>query len=173
MKITLLLLCVGLGFVAKAQATGEVYAAPGMRVHLQRGLPTVPARPRNPPAKPVSDVQPFSPVVPRFWHAADSVKLKIAQPFYQFTGSKLRYPANTMRAEIAGNFSARLTVMADGSVGSVVVTRRELVGDAVPLYYARGLTDLETEIVRVMKLVRFEPGAAADTITVTSRFRMQ
>jgi hypothetical protein len=144
-----------------------------MRVHLQRGLPTVPAKLRNPLVKPASVAQPFSPVMPRFWHAADSLKLKAAQPFYQFTGSKLVYPTNTLRAEIEGNFSARLTVLADGSVGSVIIAKREILGDAIPLYYARGLTDLEAEIVRVMKLVRFEPGAALDTITVTSRFRMQ
>lgn len=171
MKLLLLIPCWSLA--AKAQGTGEVYAAPGMRVHLQRGLPTVPARPRRPLVNPVSAAQSFSPVMPRFWHAPDSVKLKVAQPFYQFTGSKLTYPTTTLRAEIEGHFSARLTVLADGSVGSVAITKREITGDAIPLYYARGLKDLEAEIVRVMKLVRFEPGAAIDTTTVTSRFRMQ
>ncbi|MBH8557040.1 energy transducer TonB [Hymenobacter negativus] len=162
-----------IGCVLGHLAHAQTYAAPGMPLHLQRGLPVVSALPPKPPTKSETVAQPLSPVIPRFWHAPDSVKLKAAKPFYQFTGSKLTYPANTMRAEIEGNFSARLTVMTDGSVGSVIITRREVIGDAVPLYYARGLTDLEAEIVRVMKLVRFEPGAAADTITITSRFRMQ
>ena len=117
----------------------------------------------------------LSPILTRFWQLkSDTVKLIAAQPFYRFTSSKLKYPANTLRAQIEGKVYARLTVLASGTVSGVTITRREIIGEADPLYSVKGIAELDAEVVRVMKLVRFEPGSAAsDTITVTSVFQIQ
>jgi len=159
---------------AAAQGRGEVYAAPGMPVHLQRGIPTVPAR-RHLVATAAGTIsKPLSPVLARFWQLPDSAKLRAVQPLHRFVSSQAKYPAATLRAQVEGRIYARLTVLADGTVSQVAITRRDFLSEPDPLTAAKGIADLDAEVTRVMKLVRFEPsGAASDTVTVTSMFRMQ
>jgi outer membrane biosynthesis protein TonB len=169
----LLLLCLGWSIAVRAQGTGGTYSAPGMPLHLQRGTQTVPTRRQPIVTVSRSITSPSSSILTRFWHEADTAGLIAAQPFYRFTSSKLKYPANSLRAQVEGKFSARLTIGSDGAVNKVEITRRVMIGEMDPLYAAKGLAELDSEITRVMKLARFEPGVAADTVTVTSVFRIQ
>lgn len=162
-----------MGAVAKAQGSGAVYAAPGMPVHLQRGIPTIPAR-RHAVAPAAGAISKPPPVLARFWQLPDTAKLRAAQPLYRFFSSQAKYPTTTLRAQVEGKIYAQLTVLADGTVSTVAITRRDFLGESDPLTAAKGIADLDAEVIRVMKLVRFAPGgAASDTVTVTTMFRMQ
>jgi hypothetical protein len=173
-KTLLTLGCCWVFLSANAQGIGEVHAAPGMPVHLQRGIPTVPAR-RHPVATAAGAIGKVPPpVLARFWQLPDTAKLRAVQPLHRFFSSQAKYPTTTLQAQVEGKIYARLTVLADGTVSAVAITRRDFLGEPDPLTAAKGIADLDAEVTRVMKLIRFEPGSAAsDTVTVTTMFRMQ
>ena len=65
----------------------------------------------------------------------------------------------------------RLTVLADGTVGQAVITRRAVASysDTDSKLSALGRNDLDAEVLRMMRSVHFEPSKAeSDTITVVS-----
>ena len=175
MKAALLIvpLC-AVALAAQAQGTGEVYAAPGMAVRVPRRLSPAPTQHR--PAGVLKHLVPVaSPVLPRFWQKTDTAKSRAAYQLYQVTGSQLKYPANTLRAGIDGVLYVRLTIAADGTVSQADITRRELKaegGDAS--YFEKGKTDIDAEVLRVAKTLRFKPSSLAiDTVTITQRFVIQ
>lgn len=152
--------------IARAQGSSEVYAAPGMAVRLQ--CPVLPV-----PRKPLA-ATPLSPILARFWNLPDSVMSEAARPFFQFAGSHIKYPANSLRAGVSGKISATLIVLANGAVSQVRITKRELVEEGGPGTATLGVAALDAELTRVLKALRFEPSARAkDSVSVTQAFSIQ
>lgn len=180
MKYVLLLPAFCLAFSGvKAQAgSGRVFAAPGMSVKLQPGLPQPVPRKRVSPAPKPQVVRPAvnSPVLPRFWHATtDTARSSGAHQVYRFAASTTLYPPSTIRAGIDGLMYVRLTIAADGTVSQAIITRRALNdsgGDDA--YFKQARADLDAEVLRTMRGLRFKPSKAdGDTVTLTQRFVVQ
>ena len=170
-----LVFCLGWSFAAQAQ--GGSYSAPGMPLHLQYGVPVVPARPvrRTAAAKPLSSVPKASPILPRFWQLTDSARKQASAQLNQFASSQAKYPSNTLRAGIDGIVYVRLTVASNGAVTQADIIRRTLSAEGGDVTYSeKGKADLDTEVLRVARALRFQPSAAgADTVTISQRFVMQ
>ena len=115
-----------------------------------------------------------SPVFTRFWHQPEPGRTSAAAAYYRFQNQYVRYPSTSLRAGVGGKISARLTVLANGKVGAVVILRREL-DKAAPFLNASSPAAeaaLEAEVIRVVSQIRFEPGTGTgtDTVTVSQRF---
>ena len=179
LALSVCLLC-SFCLAAKAQATGDMYAAPGMSVKLQRGVPVSPTRLKaRPKSGTAASKAPSSPVLSRFWHQADTAvaKYRLYQLFHQTASRQLKYPQNSLRAGLEGKIYVRLTILADGSVGQAIVTRRELASwhkEEDKKLSDLGKADLDAEVLRVMRSVHFEPSKmASDTVTIASGFAIQ
>lgn len=170
-----LLFCLGWSFAAQAQ--GGAYSAPGMPLHLQHGVPVVPVRPvrKTAAAPPLSSVLKAAPVLPRFWQLTDSARKKASAQLNQFASSQAKYPHNTLHAGIDGIVYVRLTVGSDGTVTQADIIRRTLSAEGGDVTYSeKGKADLDAEVLRVARALRFQPSVtAADTVTISQRFVMQ
>ncbi|MDO7852639.1 energy transducer TonB [Hymenobacter convexus] len=171
---------VGLCSVA-AQQRDEVYASPGMAVRVP-GVVRAPApRPGRKTAttvvkKPLPAAPAFlpinSPVFRRFWHLEEPARSQAGRNYYQFQRQNVKYPATSLRAGVGGSVAALLTVLPNGKVGAVRITRRLLdatasIDGATPAAEAA----LDAEVIRVVSQMQFEPAAiSADTVTVIQRF---
>lgn len=155
-------------FSAQAQTTEDAYAAPGVPTRVQSRVQLTSAVLRAPL---------ISPVLPRYWHQADSAKIRAAQPMYRFIGGHVKYPATTLSAGLSGRIYVRLTVLAGGTVGEAVITRRELSKETERGYDGPvdpGKAALDKEALRIVQALRFEPGpAAVDTVTIVQSFSIQ
>ncbi|OGX85130.1 hypothetical protein BEN47_02000 [Hymenobacter lapidarius] len=114
-------------------------------------------------------------MLPRFWQQTDTARRRESHQFYHFINSQLKYPGNTLRAGIDGILYVHLTIAATGAVSQAMIKRRELKAEGGEDSYAeKGYADLDAEVLRVARFLRFQPnGAATDTITIAYRFRMQ
>lgn len=172
----LFFVCFCLSLSAKAQGTGEVYAAPGMPVRLQRPM-VAPVLKRGNTGLATAKINDAitSPVFTRFWHQPEPGRTSAAAAYYRFQNQQVRYPSTSLRAGVGGKISARLTVLANGKVSAVAILRREL-DEAVPSLNASSPAAeaaLEAEVIRVVSQIRFEPGTGTDTVTVSQRFRFE
>lgn len=170
---------------AVAQQRGEVYAAPGMPVRIQ-GPVTAPASRPARKAIPLSvnkaeamapAFQPItSPTFPRFWHEAEPVRSQAGRNYYQFQRQNIKYPVTSLRAGVGGSVAALLTVLPNGKVGVVRITRRVLDESATSIEAPTPAAEeaLDAEVIRVASQMRFEPSALSeDTVTVIQRFVFQ
>ena len=70
-----------------------------------------------------------------------------------------------------------LTVLANGTVSWVTITRRELTKEMVREYNGPeklGKAALDQEVLRIAQALRFEPSTAAvDTVTIAQSFSIQ
>ncbi|MET4073241.1 hypothetical protein [Hymenobacter sp. UYCo722] len=169
---------------AMGQNGGGIYAAPGMPLHVQRGVPKSPrpvkkagvstAKRKADTANATAPI--VSPVFARFWHLAGLQGAQAGQLYYRFQQQNIRYPVTSLRAGVGGTVAARLTVLPDGRVGTVQITRR-VYDSAVASIEAPSLAAeaaLDAEFIRVVSQLKFEPAAIpADTVTVNQRFVMQ
>ena len=164
-----------LNLFSKAQGTGEVYAAPGMPVRLQRPIAPVLKRGNTGLATAKINDAITSPVFTRFWHQPEPGRTSAAAAYYRFQNQQVRYPSISLRAGVGGKISARLTVLANGKVSAVAILRRELDEAALSLNASSPAAEaaLEAEVIRVVSQIRFEPGTGTDTVTVSQRFRFE
>ena len=157
-------------FVSKL-AAAQTYSAPGMPLHLQRSVPPAARALAGKPTEEAAGI-----TSPRFWKLKDSAFVKAAAPFYQYVGSQFRWPVTTFRAGIEGRIVVRLVVLPTGVVERAEVVRRELKqaeGYSKEEGLDRGTAALETEDVRFIRQLRFEPAVTVDTIAVPLTRRMQ
>lgn len=149
---------------AKAQSSG-VYAAPGMSVKVQST--TLPVARSKPPT--------ISPVFARYWHQTDSQRIVNKRICTSFINQHTRFPATSLNAAVGGMVTALLTVLPDGKVGNVKITSRKM--DSKPAWPTKTTSDgadLDTETIRILSQLRFEPSvAASDTVTFWHRFLIQ
>ena len=180
----LLLLCLGWSVTARAQGTGGTYSAPGMPVHLQHGILIAPVRPPKrivPITKKGDGVlaasRPInSPVFLRFWHQSEPARSQATRTYYQFQQQHIKYPVTSLRAGIGGTIAARLTILPDGKVVKVTITRHILDEGVASIDAPSSVaeTALDAEVMRVVYQMRFEPSTIpADTVTVIQRFVFQ
>ena len=94
------------GMVGRAWA--QVYAAPGMPVHLSRR-----PEPLKPKALPRPEV---APVAVRFWKLKDSAYVKAATPFYRYVSQHMKWPVTTLQAGIEGRIYVRVILTPVGTV---------------------------------------------------------
>ncbi|WP_083326468.1 TonB family protein [Hymenobacter coccineus] len=148
-----LLFCYGVS--AKAQGTGEVYAAPGMAVHLQSPKPPVPVKEKEPP---------LPAVLPRFWHNADSMARKKANiQLLRTIQSQAKYPFIAEKDGVEGIIFVRVIIAPDGKPIKMDVIRRSTTANN-----QNGVVEaLDTESIRVISAIKFEPKIGTiDTITI-------
>jgi outer membrane biosynthesis protein TonB len=154
----------GGALAGRAQNGTGVYSAPGMPLHLQRQ----PVQPAQPPTAPY--------IAARFWKLQDTAYVRAASAFYQYVGSRFRWPATTMQAGLEGTISVRLVLRPDGSVSRADIIGRTLhqaTGYSEFEMTGRAHTDLDAETIRFMQNLQFRPAASSDTVTVPLRLRMQ
>ncbi|MBD2721230.1 energy transducer TonB [Hymenobacter armeniacus] len=95
------------------------------------------------------------PLLPRFWHLADSAeRTDAAEIFQQFLRQFIQYPVLALKAGVGGVIYAMLTVLPDGRVSSISVTRRALTSGAPPI---KAVLALDAELLRVAWQLRFKP----------------
>ncbi|MFC6223194.1 energy transducer TonB [Hymenobacter artigasi] len=154
-----------------AQGSGEVYAAPGMRVHLQRSLPAAPARSHIVPTKTGMPIPLTSPILARFWHEADSGARQAGYAQFIRTIQHLtKYPVPALRAQTEGRIFVRAIISADGIPAKIEVVKRNMTAGASE----ESLSLLDAESIRVIKSMKFEPKAnGADTVTVPMGYFVQ
>lgn len=149
------LLCC-LGMVAQAQRQGAVYAAPGMQVKLQNGLPAEVSRVRKP----------FLTVpMTRFWLETDSsLQVKGMNQVLNAVRSRVRFPKAAMIDGIKGQIVVRAILTAGGVPTTLMVVGRSSTFEAVD----KKVVDLlDAETIRVVQLLRFKPKAGRpDTLTL-------
>ncbi|MBO2011140.1 hypothetical protein [Hymenobacter negativus] len=161
MKIPFLI-CLAWSTAAKAQGSGEVYAAPGMRVHLQTR-----ALPKKGRAKPAA----IPAIVPRFWHSADSVAWQTGYIQYlQALQHFMKFPVEALREQVEGRLFVRAILSAEGLPIKVEVVKRNLTTTASHAI----LNAFDAEAARVVGALRFEPKAGLpDTIIIQMSYFMQ
>ena len=176
MKTVLLAAFVSASRAVQAQGTGEMYAAPGMPVRLQRPI-IAPVLKRGNTGLATAEINDAisSLVFTWFWHQSELGRTSAAAVYYRFQNQQVRYPSISLRAGVGGKISARLTVLANGKVGAVAILCRELDEAALSLNASSPAAEaaLEMEVIRVVSQMRFEPGIDTDTVTVTQRFRFE
>lgn len=163
---------VGLGSALLAAVSAHAqYAAPGFPMLPQARL-SVAAGPGR--------LQ--SPILPRFWHEADPVKLAAGRTqFFEFVSEHAKFPESarpTAEHPLAplptGRLYVRVLVRPDGSVRQPPrVTRREL---ALPesSYPPAALQALDAEAQRVLGALRFvRSKSLQDSLVVPMRFIAQ
>ena len=153
----------GLCFISStgyAQDGRAVYAAPGMQVKLQRGLPVEATRVR----------QPFlTDPLPRFWLGTDSALQQRGQlRVWQAVRSRLRFPKAAMMEGVRGNIFVRASISPEGTPISITIVGRSATLESVN---KEALEALDTEIIRVVGLLRFAPKQGKlDTLTIPMGF---
>ena len=149
-----------LAVVVRAQGTGAVYAAPGMQVKLQRGLPAEVIRVRKPF---------LTDPLPRFWIGADSVlQLRGQQSVLQAVRSRLRFPKAAMMEGVRGSIYVRAFISPEGTPTSITVVGRSTALESVN---KEALKALDAETIRVVELLRFVPKqGSVDTLTIPMGF---
>ena len=173
------IICVGAFHISHAQASGGVYAAPGMPVRVPgRIMPVSPTHARN-RQSPKNEVEPqiiISPIFKRFWRLTQPDGGAAKAAYYRFQTRVIRYPVTSLRAGVGGKFFAMLTVLPSGKVGNVQIVRHVL-DESVPSMEApssASLAAMETEFVQTVKQMSFEPSSVlSDTVTVTQTFKFQ
>ncbi|TPG63554.1 energy transducer TonB [Hymenobacter nivis] len=155
MERHLLVLLFCYGFSAKAQGTGEIYAAPGMAVHLQSPKPPVPVKKKEPP---------LLAVLPRFWYNTDSIASKTAQEqLLRTIQSQAKYPFIAEKDGVEGIIFVRVVIAPDGQPIKMNVIRRSTTANN-----QNGAVEaLDAESIRAISTMKFEPKiGATDTITI-------
>jgi outer membrane biosynthesis protein TonB len=150
------------------------------RVKAVKPAPKVAA----PPAPVVSN----GPLLPRFWALADSAeRIESAAVFSQYLSHFVQYPSTALQAGVRGTIHVLLSVLPDGRVERIAVTRRDLdspsEGAVAPneMATAKAVQQLDAELQRVVWQLRFKPAtmrtdsttAQADTVTISHRFTPQ
>jgi outer membrane biosynthesis protein TonB len=153
-----------LALCAQAQRKVEaVYAAPGMPVHLQRGLPK--EVPRN--------KKPFlTESMPRFWLETDSaLQLKGMNQVLNAVLSRITFPKAAMIEGVKGQILVRAILSPEGVPMMPEVVRRSSTFEAVD----KKVVDLlDAETIRVVQLLRFKPKPGTpDTLTVPMSYFFQ
>ncbi|MFD2717711.1 energy transducer TonB [Hymenobacter monticola] len=121
--------------------------------HAQAGRKVPPRRikPNAAPAAPVGTL----PLLPRFWQLADSAeRADAAEVFNQYLQQFIAYPALALQAGVGGAIYALLTVLPDGRVGGISITRRELSAGSPPI---KAVLALDAELQRVAWQLQFKP----------------
>jgi len=105
------------------------------------------------------------PLLPRFWQMADSAeRTDAAEVFHYYLQHFIHYPALAFDAGLGGAIYALLTVLPDGRVSSISITRRELSSASPPV---KAVMALDAELQRVALQLRFKPAAPrADSVDV-------
>ncbi|WP_201982123.1 energy transducer TonB [Hymenobacter rubidus] len=95
------------------------------------------------------------PLLPRFWQLADSAeRMDATEVFSQYFRHFIQYPALALQAGVGGTLYALLTVLPDGRVGGISITRRDLGAGAPPV---KAVMALDAELQRVAWQLRFKP----------------
>ncbi|MBF9220401.1 hypothetical protein I2H31_04730 [Hymenobacter sp. BT662] len=95
-----------------------------------------------------------APLLPRFWLLTDSVeRAESAAVFTQYLQHFITYPASALRAGVGGVIYALLTVLPDGRVGGISITRRDLSAGSPPI---KAVLALDAELQRVAWQLRFK-----------------
>lgn len=153
-----------LALCAEAQQKGSaVYAAPGMPVHLQHGLPAEAARLRKPF---------LTEAMPRFWLETDSaLQTKGLNQVLNAVRSRVSFPRAAMVDGVKGQILVRAVLSPDGVPMTPKVVRRSSTLEAVD----KKIVDLlDAETIRVVQLLRFKPKAGTpDTLTVPMSYFFQ
>ncbi|MBJ6109163.1 hypothetical protein JAO73_09085 [Hymenobacter sp. BT523] len=137
--LMVLAMVMGLARAASAQKSGR--ALPRANTALRTQAVPVPAG--------------SLPLLPRFWHLADSAeRTDAAEIFQQYLQQFIQYPVLALKAGVGGVIYAMLTVLPDGRVSSISVTRRALTSGAPPIKAVRAL---DAELLRVAWQLRFKP----------------
>jgi hypothetical protein len=153
------LLTVGLclaGMACRAQDSRDVYAAPGMPVHLQHSLPPVAPRAKKPF---------LTEAMPRFWLETDSVlQLKGMNQVLNAVRSRISFPRAAMIDGVNGQILVRAILSPEGVPMMPKVVRRSSTLEAVD----KKVVDLlDAETIRVVQLLRFRPKVGKpDTLTI-------
>ncbi|GAA4023569.1 hypothetical protein GCM10022409_04290 [Hymenobacter glaciei] len=174
-SFVLLLALSGFRVVAHAQSREVIYTAPGMPLHLQRGVPVGSPQSRKPRVKQlaVDSSQTFA----RFWDKPSALHQQSAQVFWQAINRETKYPSTTLRAQIEGTIYVQLIVLADGSIAKAEIIKRqlneELADNSNTKVLAKAKDDLDAEALKPLAHIRFAAGAKIDTIVVPRRFVMQ
>jgi outer membrane biosynthesis protein TonB len=169
----LLLFCLIWSFTVQAQSSGNSYSAPGMPLHLQHGVPVVPARSirKTAAAERLHSVPKASPILARFWHETDSGARQAGYAQFIRTIQHLtKYPVPALRAQTEGRIFVRAIISADGIPAKIEVVKRNMTAGASE----ESLSLLDAESIRVIKSMKFEPKAnGADTVTVPMGYFIQ
>lgn len=146
------------GLSVEASAQGGTRALPGAKKYLvARNVPDIMA------AGPVGPL----PLLPRYWHLADSAERADAtEVFNQYLRHFIKYPTVALKAGVGGIIYALLTVQPNGSVSSITINRRDLSVSAPP---AKAVQALDAELQRVAWQLQFRPAIARiDSSATTS-----
>lgn len=144
-----------------------------------RKIATAPA----PPAPVVGK----APLLTRYWSLADSAeRVESAAVFSQYINHFLQYPPTALQGGIMATIHALISVLPDGRVESISVTRRDLAEPSEgtvknELATAKAVQEMDAELRRVVWQLRFKPaavqadstGTRADTVTISHRFAPQ
>ncbi|MDB5271214.1 MAG: hypothetical protein JWP58_4254 [Hymenobacter sp.] len=152
----LLFFCLSWSFAVQAQSSGEMFAAPGMPVRLQHGVPTEVTRVKKPF---------LTEAMPRFWLETDSVlQLKGANQVLNAVRSRINFPRGAMVDGVNGQITVRAILSPEGIPLTPRIIRRSSTLEAVD----KKVVDLlDAETIRVVQLLRFKPKAGkADTLTI-------
>ncbi|OGX86931.1 energy transducer TonB [Hymenobacter glacialis] len=98
------------------------------------------------------------PLLPRFWHLADSAeRADAAEVFNQYLHHFIKYPMEALNAGVGGIIYALITVLPNGSASSITIIRRDLSTGAPP---GKAVQALDAELQRVAWQLRFKPALA-------------
>ena len=164
------LLC-GFGMSAKAQATGELYAAPGMRVQVQKVVPVQSARFRP---RTIAAVKKdlLIPILSRYWHSSDSLvrNYGYAQTMHYII-QNAKCPADAKWSELKGRVYLTALLSPEGKVINYAVAFRawtlgsKSIDEQLPTHNEHLLID---EAIRVFRSMKFEPQTGpTDTLTIS------
>ncbi|AHJ97911.1 energy transducer TonB [Hymenobacter swuensis] len=85
--------------------------------------------------------------------------------YYDYLRKTIRYPAQALRAQVAGKITMRLTINAAGLVSDVEETK-----NTIPVG-ATGRDEMVQQVAVVLRQLRFEPGTtASEELTITYQF---
>ena len=157
-----------------AQATGEVYTAPGMAVRLPGRVQLGTVHPE----RPVAAKLPTIPAIfPRFWQQSDSANRSAAQLFYRRINGNTKYPATTLRAQLEGTIIIRLVILPSGEVSNVEIVDRKLAERFADVenkaLISKARADLDAAALKSVQGLRFAPGPATESVTVPRTFVIQ
>lgn len=156
---------------------------PAHAQHSNARRPT-PARPPRKIAPAPTPEAAKAPLLTRYWLLTDSTeRVESAGVFSQYINHFVQYPPTALQVGIMATIHALISVLPDGRVGSIAVTRRDLAeapeaAAKNELATAKAVQELDAELQRVVWQLRFKPatiqedstGVRADTVTISHRF---